>query len=496
MKVYPRSAWTNRQYRNRVPLNFSDVKHIVVHWPGSKGKLNPAKTAAYLKGWQTYHMDSRGWTDIAYNEAVDQNGDVWILRGDYKDGATSGYGGRSYSILTVLGEGDTPSKAMLDTLTARIAKQKARAASGAKVQGHRELVQTDCPGDKIQAFLKGVKPVPPTPPKPVDPKAFPLPPGWYFGPKDGPKESVSGYFDTRSDGKKGHDGLLRAQAQLKALKLLKGDPDGLYGSDTEQATKALQKQHKLSDDGLIGRDTWGKLWAPATNPPVPPKPTPKPEEPVNEITVAEINWLDPRFGGSRDYQTRADYMKNTAKADVYIWTETNEDMRNAFRKTLGGMDRSLVYPAPGGSVAVGFDSEKFPKYERVGTKAYGSGYHGGVATKLDDIVFVATHTRPRASFKSDAASKAGKATDVRRAFELAAKHKYAVVGGDFNLNADAIAKEFGFTRLTPKVDSMPKVSGDQYFDALYGKNVKASGATVLTPPKTDHKGMRVKIRKA
>ena len=166
MRIYTRSAWTSRSPKNRISLDFDNVKFIVAHWPGSKGNLDPKKTAAYLRGWQAYHMDTRGWTDIAYNEAIDLNGDVWICRGAYKDGATSGYGGRSYSILLVLGQKDTPTEAMLAALKTRSELHRKQSASSCKVVGHRDLVKTDCPGDKIYNWLKGSTPPAPTPPVP------------------------------------------------------------------------------------------------------------------------------------------------------------------------------------------------------------------------------------------------------------------------------------------------------------------------------------------
>src|SRR5699024_5843488 len=78
--------------------------------------------------------------------------------------------------------------------------------------------------------------------------AFPLPRGWYFGPKSGPKQSVSGYYSHRSD-------LRRWQQRMKD----RGwsiTPDGLYGSRTASVARAFQKEKGLAVDSLIGNDTW------------------------------------------------------------------------------------------------------------------------------------------------------------------------------------------------------------------------------------------------
>jgi lysozyme len=36
--------------------------------------------------------------------------------------------------------------------------------------------------------------------------------------------------------------------------------DGIYGSATEKAVKSFQTKHKLTSDGIVGKDTWNKLF--------------------------------------------------------------------------------------------------------------------------------------------------------------------------------------------------------------------------------------------
>ena len=68
---------------------------------------------------------------------------------------------------------------------------------------------------------------------PADPNAFPLPPGYYWGPADGPEESVSGEFGEPQDWL---DGLGRWQATL-GLPVTKRWDDGA----TPAAAEALQR---------------------------------------------------------------------------------------------------------------------------------------------------------------------------------------------------------------------------------------------------------------
>lgn len=87
--------------------------------------------------------------------------------------------------------------------------------------------------------------------------AFPLPSGWYFGPKEGPRNCVSGYYGNGEH-------LARWQARMKergwAITV-----DGRYGPQTREVCIAFQKEKGLNPDGLIGSITWQAAWtAPIT----------------------------------------------------------------------------------------------------------------------------------------------------------------------------------------------------------------------------------------
>jgi peptidoglycan hydrolase-like protein with peptidoglycan-binding domain len=81
---------------------------------------------------------------------------------------------------------------------------------------------------------------------------FPLPAGYYFGPKDGPEESVSGYYSYRAE--------LKAWQTRMAERGWSITPDGLYGDETKNVTIAFQKEKGLTVDGKIGPETWKAAW--------------------------------------------------------------------------------------------------------------------------------------------------------------------------------------------------------------------------------------------
>jgi len=93
----------------------------------------------------------------------------------------------------------------------------------------------------------------PTPRKttPTAPK-FPLPRGYYFGPRSGSVRSVSGYFSHRED--------LRLYQQRMHDRGWPIKVDGLYGDETGDITEAFQKEKGLKVDRKIGPETWAAAW--------------------------------------------------------------------------------------------------------------------------------------------------------------------------------------------------------------------------------------------
>jgi len=114
----------------------------------------------------------------------------------------------------------------------------------------------------------GSHPVPPpTPAPPSKAPAYPLPSGYYYGPRSGPVQSVSGYVGPYG-GPNGAPGLRTWQQQMKN----RGNSlavDGLYGDETARIAGNFQKQCGLWVDKLIGPDTWAAAWnAPVTSQPL------------------------------------------------------------------------------------------------------------------------------------------------------------------------------------------------------------------------------------
>lgn len=163
MVVYlPRSAW-NARSPNDGPgtLTVSRVEGAVIHWPGTGSTSvihSKAAVASALRGWQNYHMDTRGWSDIAYQVAVDQAGRAWTLRGLRTQSGANGNNDlneRYGAILLVLVTGEQPTAALKATTRAVIADFRHLYPRGTAIRPHSAVRPggTDCPGPAARAAI-------------------------------------------------------------------------------------------------------------------------------------------------------------------------------------------------------------------------------------------------------------------------------------------------------------------------------------------------------
>jgi peptidoglycan hydrolase-like protein with peptidoglycan-binding domain len=231
---------------------------IAIHWAGEHQGIitsTPHTTChSRLRAWQMFHMYIRGWNDLAYNWVVCQHGIVMVGRGWGVRSAANGTNDGNQRYLAACwmgGQGDAaPSSSVLTAFESLIAEVRTRGA-GLDVQPHRHFFSTDCPGNALAALTdlwRRMKIATPGA-RSVAAPPFPLPAGWYFGPRSGPPQSVSGYVNPY------HRRML-AIWQVRAD--LTGD--GLYGPRTAARARALQTTRHLDVDGLIGPLTWRAAW--------------------------------------------------------------------------------------------------------------------------------------------------------------------------------------------------------------------------------------------
>lgn len=117
--------------------------------------------AAGMRACQNFHMNSRGWSDIAYSFCVDVDGTIFEGRGaGVAGGHTAGHNSTSHAISWMANTDATkPTRAMVEA-TARLAAHGQRSGWwGDWTGGHREAsgASTSCPGRYGMAALPEIR---------------------------------------------------------------------------------------------------------------------------------------------------------------------------------------------------------------------------------------------------------------------------------------------------------------------------------------------------
>lgn len=183
--IVQRSQWKARKPRQVTTRNASTVKDLYIHWPGDAGVLRqseqlrvPEEAAndclldpnlvaragridtveeekAYCRSVQNFHMDVRGWNDIAYNYLIFKSGRIYAGR-TFKvvPASQAPFNTNGVSICCVLGTADLAiPHTMKENLRDFVAWAETYARHELKVKGHRDVNQTTCPGPTLYAYV-------------------------------------------------------------------------------------------------------------------------------------------------------------------------------------------------------------------------------------------------------------------------------------------------------------------------------------------------------
>lgn len=161
MTYVRRPDWGARPARLRVPqLDARHVTGLALHWPGdTTRRASRPQVEAALRAFQAQHIDANGWSDIAYQEAVDQAGNVYRLRGLRYQSAANGdtdVNQRYGAVLLVLAIGEAPSPAMIAAVRRVVTRHRRAFPSSTQIVGHSTIrpEPTACPGDKVRALIQ------------------------------------------------------------------------------------------------------------------------------------------------------------------------------------------------------------------------------------------------------------------------------------------------------------------------------------------------------
>ncbi|XP_029014487.1 peptidoglycan recognition protein 6 [Betta splendens] len=154
--IIPRCMWGAEPYRGtptRLSLPLSSLYIHHTHTP-SQPCLTFEQCSADMRSMQRFHQEDRGWDDIGYSFVAGSDGYVYEGRGWHWQGAhTLGHNSRGYGVSFI---GDYMARLPSQHSVGLVRDQLASCAVGGgrlvsnfTLQGHRQVVDTSCPGDAL-----------------------------------------------------------------------------------------------------------------------------------------------------------------------------------------------------------------------------------------------------------------------------------------------------------------------------------------------------------
>ncbi|KAL0993025.1 hypothetical protein UPYG_G00102330 [Umbra pygmaea] len=162
--IIPRCQWGAEPYRGTptllsLPLSFMYIHHT---YEPSQPCLTFQQCSADMRSMQRFHQDDRGWDDIGYSFVAGSDGYLYEGRGWHWQGAhTKGYNSKGYGV-SFIGDytSSLPSQHTMELVRDRLAScavSGGRLVGNFTLHGHRQLVNTSCPGDAFFAEIKSWK---------------------------------------------------------------------------------------------------------------------------------------------------------------------------------------------------------------------------------------------------------------------------------------------------------------------------------------------------
>jgi hypothetical protein len=162
MDLVTRKEWGARTAKQRTPLVPGLLRGIAIHYTAMNAdeQADHANCPRRVRGIQSYHMDTNGWSDIAYSFVVCKHGSVFEGRGWGVRTAAQGTnaGNDGYHAACFLGD-DTKGR---DDVTeqgrrafTQVVRKGQRLYPKARfVLPHSDFHSTACPGDELRAWVK------------------------------------------------------------------------------------------------------------------------------------------------------------------------------------------------------------------------------------------------------------------------------------------------------------------------------------------------------
>lgn len=171
-----RKEWGARPPKKIVHMN-TPVTVLFIHHTDMKSCDTLEECIRQMRIIQDFHMDERGWNDIAYNYLIGEDGRVYEGRGWNEVGShTLGWNDVSIAF-SVMGNytARIPNTAAIAAIFGQMdcAMSLNKLTANFKMYGHRDVRNTTCPGEAFYQLIRTWKhydhhkPVKPTPTPPL-----------------------------------------------------------------------------------------------------------------------------------------------------------------------------------------------------------------------------------------------------------------------------------------------------------------------------------------
>lgn len=171
--LYGRPEWGARAPRHVRRMPAPHRRKFVHYTVTPSGGADPslARSIAAMRAVQAYHMDSRGWSDIAYNVGVDNAGRAFVGRGPrVVGGHTQGYNSVAVAVVWLGMPGDPFTEDAKSGIRAALEWLDRLDGVRTPTDGHRDVASTGCPGDPAWEWVHAGMPVTGATPPPPNPQ--------------------------------------------------------------------------------------------------------------------------------------------------------------------------------------------------------------------------------------------------------------------------------------------------------------------------------------
>lgn len=151
------SGWRDGIAPEVVPL--SDRTEFFVHYEGAP--TDGAGGVAVPRAIHQYHRDVQRWRGIGYSWVVTQDGKIYEGRGwDYSGSHCPDHNRSGWAVQVHMGGTETPTPAALHSARWLYDQAVGRVGRPLAMRGHRDGYATECPGDRLYAWVRAGMPDP------------------------------------------------------------------------------------------------------------------------------------------------------------------------------------------------------------------------------------------------------------------------------------------------------------------------------------------------